>query len=889
VTEDAAAGPVAEFCAALRQLRFASCLDPVTLARQLSLSRTQLYAILNGEIKRPPDWDKVVRPLVDACTGGDPVALAHWRRRHAVLVEVAEDLRRRDRRRRPARLPGAHEALPPEIRYSLPPDIAGFTGRDEELDCITAAVADAARTSGVVAIHAVGGMPGIGKTTLAVRVAHLLRDRFPDRQLFIDLRGHTPGQDPVAPAAALASLLTAVGVDARYLPGDMEGRVGLWRDRMAGQRAVLVLDNAAGSAQVAPLLPGGEGCLVLVTSRRYLGDLPGAVVPVLLGPLPPDQAQAMFLRLAPRAAASASAVTNLVRLAGCLPLAISLLARVYSRHPCWTLADLTSETRASLLTLAAEKDSVAAVFEVSCRYLPPGQGQFFRRLGLYPGHDIDGYAAAALAGTSLQEAGGYLDALHSEGLLTEVGYRRYGMHDLIRQYARDRAAGDPAADRDQALGRLLDYYQHTAAIAQARLARQPRTGDAAGVLPVPPASVPDLRDSARALAWARTNRASLLACLDHVTRTRENARILALTAAVAALLRQDGPWTEAITRHATAAQAARRLGDRPGEANALYDLGVVRQLTGDYLGATETLEAALRIYRDSGDRLGEANALYDLGVVRWLTGDFPGAPETLEAALRIYRNLSDPLGEASALKQLAVVAQYVGDHARAADALEKMLRIHPDLRDQLDEPHALNYVRLVRQQAGAVKTLETALRIYRAPGDQLSKADALNFLGGAQWRAGDYTGAAETLEQALRLYRDLGDRLAQASILDEIGVVLREAGDYAGAATALQDALHLARELGHRGAEAEFLNDFGKLRLVQGHPDQAEACHRQALNLAREIGSHADQARALAGLGRCALTAGRTSSAEASFRQARDIFQRIGADVAAELDFLDNK
>ncbi len=208
------------------------------------------------------------------------------------------------------------QSTPLAVRYSLPPDTAGFTGRDEELRLIAAAVTDAGEADGAVAIHVIGGMPGVGKSALAVHIAHQLQGRFPDRQLFIDLHAHTPGQDPMPPKTALAGLLAAVGVDARYLPKGLEGRTDLWRDRMAGQRALLVLDNAASSAHVAPLLPASDSCLVLVTSRRHLGDLPGAV-PIPLDVLPPDQAQAMFLRLAPRAAtAPALAVAELVQLAG---------------------------------------------------------------------------------------------------------------------------------------------------------------------------------------------------------------------------------------------------------------------------------------------------------------------------------------------------------------------------------------------------------------------------------------------------------------------------------------------------------------------------------------------------------------------------------------------
>ena len=247
---------------------------------------------------------------------------------------------------------------------------------------------------------------------------------------------------------------------------------------MAGQRALLVLDNAASSA------PGHAAA-----ARRR--QLPGA------GHQPPAPGRPARRR-SPRCCwrscrrsrpgrcscgwppapppARRRRCRSWSRLAGYLPLAISLLARVYARHPSWTLADLAAETRASLLTLTAENDSVAAAFEVSYRHLDPGQQQFFRRLGLHPGTD-DRRLRRRRAGRhpAWPRRPRLLDALHGEGLLTETGYRRYGMHDLIRRYARDLAAADPAADRDQALGRLLDYYQHTAALAEARLARQARS------------------------------------------------------------------------------------------------------------------------------------------------------------------------------------------------------------------------------------------------------------------------------------------------------------------------------------------------------------------------------------------------------------------------------
>jgi tetratricopeptide (TPR) repeat protein/transcriptional regulator with XRE-family HTH domain len=732
---------------------------------------------------------------------------------------------------------------------TLPSDIASFTGREPELRELMSV---AAGPDGRGGVHTIGGMPGVGKTALAVHAAHLLQDRFPDRQLFIDLHAHTPGQEPISPDAALAGLLTAVGVDASYLPESLEGRAGLWRDRMAGQRALLVLDNAAGTDQVAPLLPGGESCLVLVTSRRHLGDLPGVIVPMLLEAVPPDQARAMFLRLAPRAAESAAAL-ELVRLAGNLPLAISLLARVYARHPSWSLTDLTRETKASLLTLVAEKDSVAAAFEVSYRYLTPSRQQFFRRLSLHPGSTIDAYAAAALADVSLPEAGIHLDALHGECLLTEPGYRRYGMHDLIRRYAQDRAAADRSTDRELGLHRLLDYYQHTAAMADSHLARQSRPRSALPALASPPIAVPDLPDHSRALSWVRAERASLLACLDHATRTGQHARVVALTSAIATLLRRDGPWTDAIARHTTAVQATRHLGDRQGEASALNDLGDALYLSGDFRGAAKVQEKALSIYRDLGDQQGQANALSDLGGLRELTGDRRGAAD-LKEALSICRDLGDRLGQAWTLDWTGYSRRHTGD------------------------------------LAGATGPLAQALSIYGELGHRYGQACVLYQIGVVRRQTGDFPGAAESLAESLSIYRDLGDRQGQASALTETGVVRRETGDYRGAAVALEEALSICRDLGYRGAEAEALNEAGTLHRVCGDVDQAETCHRKALELAREIGSSGNEAQALAGLGRCALATGHSTGAEDTVRQTREIFHRIGtgeaAGVAAELDAL---
>jgi DNA-binding SARP family transcriptional activator len=458
---------------------------------------------------------------------------------------------------------------------TLPRDVASFTGRQQELEQLAQAAAEA---GGVVAIHAIGGMAGIGKTAFAVHAAHRLADRFPDGQMFLPLHGHTPGQQPVDPEDALASLLLTAGVAPGQIPPGLQARMGLWRDRLAGRQLLLILDDAVDSRQVEPLLPGAGGSLVLVTSRRHLSALEGATA-VSLDMLPPGEAAGLLVRLAGRAGLGPDhpGVAELTGLCGYLPLAIGMAARQLHHHPAWPVAGRAAELAAArdrLQLMATENVSVAAAFDLSYADLTGEQRRLFRRLGLHPGAEFDAYAAAALDGTGLAEARRGLEALYDQYLLTEPARGRYRMHDLIREHARALTArDDPDGDRDAATSRLLDYYQHAAARADARIGRLTRPGRDRAADGAVPDAVPDLDDREEALAWARAERATLTACLDQATAAGQHARVIALTAGLAGLLRRDGPWAEAITRHETAIGAAERLGDRLGQARPFTTWG----------------------------------------------------------------------------------------------------------------------------------------------------------------------------------------------------------------------------------------------------------------------------------------------------------------------------
>jgi tetratricopeptide (TPR) repeat protein/transcriptional regulator with XRE-family HTH domain len=771
------------FGSLLRSLRMAAGLTQEELAEAARVSYRSISDLERG-VSRSPRRD-TARLLADALglSGDDRAQFEAAARGQPPAAEKIV----------PRPLSGGIAAA----TFTLPRDIASFTGREPEIESILTALTGAG--AGVVAdICAISGMAGIGKTALAVHVAHRLADRFPDGQIFLQLHGHTPGHQPVDPADALASLLQASGIPVQFIPDGLEPRALLWRDRLAGRRMLLVLDNAASTGQVASLLPGDGGCRVLVTSRRHLGDLPGAATPVLLDVLTPAQAAQMFTRLAPRAAGSPDEVAEMARLAGFLPLAISLLARLSARHQSWTLADLAAETRASLLTLTAERESVAVAFEVSYRHLDSARQRMFCLLGLHPGVAFEPYAAAALAGTGLDEASALLDGLHGEGLLIETGRRRYGLHDLLRRYARDHAADLPGSER--AAERLLDYYQHTAARADALITMQPQPGPPPAAL-AEPLAVPDLDDDGQALAWARAERANLLACLDHAATTGQHSRVVTLTAGIAGLLRFDGPFGDAVIRLAAAARAASRLGDCLGQANALTHMGGVQWRWGDYRGAAQVLEQALDIYRDLGDRLGEANALIWLGTTLRYMGDYQGGTQVLEQALEIYRGIGDQHGQANALLYLCRWPWTTGGYQDAAGVLEE------------------------------------ALRIYRDLGSRIGQASALVWLGVARRRAKDYPGAVAVLEQGLCIFRDLGYQAAEATALNQTGTLHKARGEVTQAEECHQQALELARATSSSWDEAHALAGLGRCAMASGNAVKAGVLLRQALEIFQRIGA----------------------------------------------------
>ncbi|HEY6278830.1 MAG TPA: tetratricopeptide repeat protein [Streptosporangiaceae bacterium] len=789
-----------------------------------------------------------------------------------------------------------------QVPQQLPAHPPHFVGRDGELAQLTQLLDDAGDGDEGPLILAIDGTAGVGKTSLALRWANQVADRFADGQLYVNLRGHDPSGAPVTAAEAVRGFLDTLGAPADRIPVGAEAQARLFRSMLAGKRMLVMLDNARDAGQVRPVLPGPGGCLVLITSRRRLADLDEAV-PLTLATLPPDQAGQLFTRLAPAAAAEPDAVADLMRRCGCLPLAIRLLAGRLRHHPSWTVADLVAavaESGDELAEIQAGSVSAAAAFDLSYRDLQEDEQRLFRSLGLHPGPDIDTRAAAAMDGTPLAQARRLLDGLYDNHLIEETARGRYGMHDLLRAYARALASGDEAADTEARTGRLLGYYLRAAQAADRHLS--PAAGGAAqGANAAPPDAalrgvLPALATRDQALTWMRAERANLQACVEYATATGRYSEAVGIAAAMSTFLYDEGYWDQARSIYQTAAAAGTAAGDEPGLAAALAELGAgqaralnyrgsVQYVIGDYRAAAETLSQARMLFRGLDDPAGQAEVLLRLAAVQLETGDYPAAADALGEALPICRDLGDQAGQAAALAYTGTVKFETGDYPAAAGALAGALAAYQDLGDQAGQVTALSDLSAVQVTTGeydaAAASLSQAPILSGGAGHRLAEASALSRLGELRLATGDLPAAAEALSASLDRYGELAEARGQARVLKDLGAVQRATGDYPAADSSLTQALGLFREAGDRAGQADTLNQLGLLRQATGQEQEALASFRDALARARELHTPLHEARALAGIGRGLASTGDSDGAARHLSQALAIYQRLGVPEAA--------
>ena len=587
-TEDDACAEVGSW---LRHRREEAGLSQEELAARSGLSLRTISNLERGRTRRP--YPRSVRLLTGAL--GLPETT-----RPELIVRIRA---------------GRETAAPVPIPRQLPAAAAHFAGRAAELKILDGLLEPPGSqngTAGAVVIVAIGGIAGVGKTTLAVHWAHQVAGRFPDGQLYANLRGFDPAGTPAIPGEVIRGFLDAFQVPADRIPPGAAEQAGLYRSLLAGRRMLILLDNVRDAEQVRQLLPGASGCLVVVTSRSQLAGLAathGARL-VNLEMLSGDEpAELLARRLGPdRVTAEPQAVRELAGLCGGLPLALAITAARAAARPGFRLADLAAGLRDEGSRLdgfdaGEEAASIRAAFFWSYQSLTPQAGRLFRLLGLHPGPDISALAAASLAGLDMAQARRLLGQLTGACLITEHVPGRYSFHDLLRAYAAEQArAVEPGTGLREATGRVLDHYMHGAAAAD-RLLNPQR--DLIDLGQPQPGTRPESFDDARqALAWFEAEHTVLLAAVALADRHGFGAYAWQLPWALATFLDRQAHWHEWEAIQHIAVAAAQRLGGKAAQAHARRGLGHVCVLLGSYSDANDQFDQALRLYRELGDRNG---------------------------------------------------------------------------------------------------------------------------------------------------------------------------------------------------------------------------------------------------------------------------------------------
>jgi tetratricopeptide (TPR) repeat protein/transcriptional regulator with XRE-family HTH domain len=664
--------------------------------------------------------------------------------------------------------PAGAEGRPAAVPRQLPAAGADFTGRAAELAELTRLL-DLARPEvpGTVVISAIGGTAGVGKTALGLHWAHQVAQRFPDGQLYVNLRGFDPAGTPVRAAEAIQGFLNALGMPPERIPASPEAQAGLYRSLLADRRMLVVLDNARDEQQVRPLLPASPGTLVLITSRNQLAGLgaaEGARLVTLDVLTHAEAVQLLTSRLgAARASSEPAAVDRVASLCACLPLALSVAAARAAARPGFPLAVLAAELADSVGRLDAldagdPASSVRAVFSWSYRQLTGEAARMFRLLGLHPGPDISVAAAASLAGIPEADARHALGELARAHLAAEHVPGRYAVHDLLRVYAAEQAHHtDSDTDRHEAVGRVLGHYLHTTA--RADLLRNPDKKPIALAVPRPGAAAEQPTDHWQALAWLEQEHQVLLAAVTLAARSGFDVHAWQLPWAMADFLRTRGHWQEWAATQRIALAAAIGLDDTAAQALCSRSLAAACNELGYYDQARGHFTSGLTLYQRLGDQLGEAKVHHNLAVLAERQGRYADVLGHAEQALRLYQAIGDKVAEAEGLNAVGWSHGLLGEYQQARTFCRQALTLCEEASCRWLEGYVWDSLGYAEHHLGnlaeAAACYQRALSIKREDGDHFQEAETLTRLGDTRHAAGQVTEAREAWQQALAILEDL--------------------------------------------------------------------------------------------------------------------------------------
>jgi DNA-binding SARP family transcriptional activator len=719
---------------------------------------------------------------------------------------------------------------------ALPRDLVDFTGRTELLGDLLAAVPPVDRPGTAPVIHAIDGMPGVGKTTLAVHLAHLVADRYPDAQLYLDLHGHSE-QAPLQPAAVVGALLRQLGVPGDRIPEEFDQRIALWRGELAGRRTLLLLDNAGTADQIAMLLPAEPGCLTLVTSRRRLTGLDGAR-PVSLGVLTADEAVTLQQRIVgDRVDAAPEAAQEVARHCGHLALAIRLAAARLAHRPGWTVSDLASRlggARTPLRELALPGRTVEAAFALSYQDLSEPARRLFRLLGLHRGPDIDLRAAAALADLSVDDADEVLAELVDVHLLDEPAAERYRLHDLIRDYAAGLAADEP--ERDGAVDRLLTYYLHAALAADGWMKAFAARLDLH--LGEPPPQVLPWPDHAAADRWLAADHPNLGASVRLAVETGRDALAWRLAFAAWRYLYIKGYTDECLALNELALSAAERAGEPHGVAVTLNNSGGAHFKRGHWDRALWYVDRAIEIRAGLDEPMLHASSLGNKAAVLQNIGDYPGALLAAEESLALYGGQA-AVSEVSAVQvTIGQIYAWMGDYDEAERNYRALLDTTKRLRDVHLHNVAMGHLGQLRLFQGrfaeAIDLLADVIAGWSSK-IPMVLAPMMSWLGLAECGLGRMGEGLGHLRAAVDLMVEHGEVPTESQSRIWYGIGLRAAGDLPGALEQFRLALDLADQLALPLCQA--LAADGMAEIQSGpDPEHADELRARAQAIYRRLG-----------------------------------------------------
>lgn len=790
----------------------------------------------------------------------------------------------------------AEQRRPPA---QLPADVQDFTGRRASLERLNELAAmEGPRTAVLTAIH---GMAGVGKTALAVHWAHQAADRFPDGQLYVDLRGYSD-DGALTPMEALGRFLRALGVPDAAVPDDLDERAALYRSMLAGRRMLVILDNAADTRQVMPLLPGSATCLTVVTSRSQLSSLRvrGGAHTIAIDVLTPEESVELIASIVgpERAAAEPEAAAQLALQCAYLPLALRIAAVHVAMGTYSSIAELVEELSAGDRLDALECDddpnlAVRSAFGLSYRHLEEPVQRAFRRIGLLEGPDFTPQILAVLLGTTVEQVRPLLRVLVNASLV-QPREGRYRLHDLLREYAWERVEEEEEAEeRTAALGRLIAWYvDHAHRYGSWINPYRSRLTHAA-------APDRDRDDYRGALEWFEAERMGLVAVTRQAARLGMGRPVWELADAAYDFLRLSRYNRDNARLQHLGLEAATAAGAAKPKAYMLHHLAALHRDIGGYPEALHFAQRARQACREAGRR--ETYALHTLrliGDIHWRMAKYAQALECFTADLRLCQEAGDASGEATTLTFIGLVHSNLGRYAEAVEHLRRAVDIERDIGSRRGEGQALHWLAFVHHSLGqwrrAAEYAQLALEAQRDAGYEPGQARTLNLLTQITHSLGDHRRAVRYGEQALALCRAIGDRLGEGRAYDTLSLLQRRLGAYRKAEELAKKALQVRREIGDRPGEAFSLEALAGALSYMSRSQEAFEIQHQALRIRREIGDRVGEARTLALLAHCSVYVDRLPEglryAEESLAIRREVGDRHGeADALAQTARLHRK